>query len=86
MNINKTCTVVKSILAILVLSTSTGLNAQGMVSSDVMDAAQRLPAEMVTFADTVLYNGHIVSMDDADINTSPGTIAQAMAIHDGEEP
>lgn len=64
-------------------SLQSGVHAQNQVSQEIMDAAQRLPAEMVMWADTVLYNGHVVTMDDDGINTNPGTIAEALALRDG---
>ena len=33
--------------------------------------------------DTILYNGTIITVDDPSFNSSPGTIAQAIAIRDG---
>lgn len=35
------------------------------------------------FADRILLNGKIVTLDDHEVNENPGTIAQAMAIKDG---
>jgi len=46
-------------------------------------AAAQLPAAMVTWPDTVLLNGVIMTMDNEGINTNPGTIVQAMAISRG---
>jgi imidazolonepropionase-like amidohydrolase len=60
-----------------------GIHAQNNVSSDVLEAVQKLPPEMVSWADTVLYNGHIVTMDDNSISANPGSIVQAMALRDG---
>ncbi len=42
-----------------------------------------VPSEVVNYPDMVIYNGKIVSMDDAGFNVSPGTIAQAMAVRNG---
>jgi adenine deaminase len=50
---------------------------------DVRAAASKLPQEMVSWATTVLINGHIVTMDDRSISANPGTIVEAMAIRDG---
>ncbi|MGY8814270.1 MAG: amidohydrolase family protein [Gammaproteobacteria bacterium] len=57
-----------------------GANAQ---DSDVLAAVQKLPPEMVSWADTVLYNGHIVTMDNNEISVNPGSIVEAMALRDG---
>lgn len=46
-------------------------------------AAALLPPSMVTWPDTVLVNGSVVTMDDDGINTNPGTVAEAMAISKG---
>jgi predicted amidohydrolase YtcJ len=43
-----------------------------------------LPSEIVSYPDMIVYNGKIVSMDDAGFNTSPGTVAQAMAVRNGK--
>ncbi|NIN33970.1 MAG: hypothetical protein GTO60_02180, partial [Gammaproteobacteria bacterium] len=84
MNSNKSLYRTALIVALLTLMTFVhGLNAQSRVSSDVLEAVQKLPSEMVSWADTVLYNGHIVTMDDAGISASPGSIVEAMALKDG---
>ncbi|MBI4483562.1 MAG: amidohydrolase family protein [Acidobacteria bacterium] len=41
---------------------------------------QSIPPEVLAYPEMVLYNGKIVTMDDKAYNTSPGTIAQAIAI------
>ena len=40
----------------------------------------RIPVGLISYPDLILYNGKIVTMDDASLNNSPGTIVQAMAI------
>ena len=42
-----------------------------------------LPSEIASYPDMIVYNGKVVSMDDAGFNTNPGTIVQAMAIRNG---
>lgn len=37
-----------------------------------------------SFADLLLLNGKIVTMDEKGINTNPGTVAEAMAVRDGK--
>jgi len=34
-------------------------------------------------ADTIVYNAHIITLDDHDFNANPGTIVQAMAMRNG---
>ena len=34
------------------------------------------------YPDTIVYNANIITMDDASFSSSPGTIAEAMAIRD----
>lgn len=41
-------------------------------------------AGRVVYADSVFYNGKIVTLDDHSFSTSPGNIAQALAIKDGK--
>jgi len=41
---------------------------------------QDVPAELVAHPDLILYNGKIVTMDDASLNNSPGRIVEAMAV------
>jgi len=43
-----------------------------------------VPPELVSYPDTILHNGKVVTMDDKTTSTNPGTIVQAMAIRDGK--
>jgi predicted amidohydrolase YtcJ len=43
-----------------------------------------IPVQVIAWADTVLLNGKIVSMDNDGVNTDPGQIFQAMAVRDDE--
>ena len=45
-----------------------------------------VPAELVFYPDTIVYNAKLVTMDDASvgINTPVGTITEAMAVRDGK--
>lgn len=45
--------------------------------------AEDVPAELISWPDTIYTNGVIVTLDEHELNDDPGTIAQAMAIHDG---
>jgi hypothetical protein len=58
---------------ILVLSAG-NVGAQG--------ASQSYPSAVLQFADTVYVNAIIVTLDDHEMNSNPGTIAQAMAVRD----
>ncbi|MBI4463493.1 MAG: amidohydrolase family protein, partial [Acidobacteria bacterium] len=52
----------------------TGVRAQEMV---------QVPLRIVSYADMIVYNGKVVTMDDRTQNPVPGTVGQAMAIRDG---
>lgn len=41
-----------------------------------------LPPEVVQFPDSIYMNGHVVTLDDHEMNANPGTIAQAIAVRD----
>ena len=41
-----------------------------------------VPTELVYYPDLIIYNGKIVTMDDASLNNSPGRTFEAMAIRD----
>ncbi|MCZ6488933.1 MAG: amidohydrolase family protein [Acidobacteria bacterium] len=45
-----------------------------------------VPEEIVIYPDRIIHNGKIATMDDTSfgLNTSPGTMAEAMAIRDGK--
>ena len=60
-----------SLLTVLMLITSVSTQAQ----SD-------LPPQVISWADTILFNGKIFTMDDDGQNKTPGTTAQAMAVRD----
>ncbi|NNE37034.1 MAG: hypothetical protein HKN08_01915, partial [Gammaproteobacteria bacterium] len=44
--------------------------------------AQDYPSAILQFADTVYTNATIVTLDDHEMNSNPGTIAEAMAVRD----
>ena len=46
--------------------------------------AEPIPAELVTYPEMIVYNGKIVTMDDASFDPNPGTVAQAMAVRKGK--
>ena len=46
--------------------------------------AGSVPEQILAYPGTILYNGKIFTMDDTRINTSVGTIAEAMAVRDGK--
>jgi predicted amidohydrolase YtcJ len=43
-----------------------------------------VPASMVNYADTILYNGKVVTMDDRSTSQSLGKVGQAMAVREGK--
>ena len=45
-------------------------------------SARSLPPEILRYADVVYVNAHIVTLDVHEVNSDPGTIAEAMAIRD----
>jgi len=63
------------IVVFWVMLLSTGVRGQQSVTA---------PAELTAYPDLILYNGKIVTMDDASFASNVGTIAQAMAIRDGK--
>ena len=59
---------------VVVLVMLLGVHVRGQQALD------NVPPELVAYPDWVVYNGKIVSMDDATLNNSVGTTYQAMAI------
>ena len=57
-----------------------------VVSYGTMGLAQdvTVPARLVDYPEMILYNGKIVTMDDTSFTSNVGTIAEAMAVRDGE--
>jgi predicted amidohydrolase YtcJ len=43
-----------------------------------------VPVEVVSYADMVVYNGKVMTMDDPSTNPTPGRMEQAMAIRNGK--
>ena len=60
-------------LAVLVILASANVFAQN---------AGNLPAEVVRYADVVYVNAHIVTLDNHEMNSDPGSIVEAMAVRD----
>ena len=58
----------------------------GVVAYGTMGLAQdvTVPARLVDYPEMILYNGKIVTMDDTSFTSNVGTIAEAMAVRDGE--
>lgn len=46
--------------------------------------AQDLPAELVRYPDSIYMNAVVVTVDNHEMNTDPGTIVEAIALRDGE--
>ncbi len=57
-----------------------------VVSYGTMGWAQNVtvPSRLVDYPEMILYNGKIVTMDDTSFTSNVGTIAEAMAVRDGE--
>ncbi len=43
-----------------------------------------VPVQVISYADMVVYNGKVMTMDDSSTNQTPGKMGQAMAIRDGK--
>jgi predicted amidohydrolase YtcJ len=43
-----------------------------------------IPLQLIAWADMVLINGQIITIDNDEFNNEPGTVAQAMAVRDGK--
>ena len=71
------------VLSLGVFAVTPLANADHVTVEEIRAAASVLPKSMVTWADTVLLNGHIVTMDDRSISTNPGSIVEAMALQNG---
>ncbi|MBI4484059.1 MAG: amidohydrolase family protein [Acidobacteria bacterium] len=57
----------------------------GPAFAEMNPAAQGgLPPEVLSFPDLIIHHAKVVTMDDAAINTSPGTLAEAVAVRDGK--
>jgi hypothetical protein len=54
----------------------------GFINVYAQDARQTLPAEILRYADSVYINATIITVDNHQMNSDPGTIVQAMAIRD----
>jgi len=67
-------------LAVLLYGLPSIVQAQ---NASLWEMSGKFPTELISWADTVLFNGHIVTMDDANISVNPGTIGEAMALRDG---
>ena len=65
-----------TLIATLFLLPYDQVNAQG---------AGRVPEKILHYADTIVVNGNIVTMDNKEmLADDPGSIVQAMAIRDGK--
>jgi hypothetical protein len=45
--------------------------------------AQKIPELLVEYPDLIVHNAKIITVDDHEYNSNPGTIARAMAVRDG---
>ena len=53
-----------------------------LLIASVTFAQGKFPSQIISYADTILFNGKVVSMDDDGTNTNVGTMTQAMAVRD----
>lgn len=54
------------------------------VSTTLAQQTVTVPEQVAHYADMIVYDGKVVTMDDASTNPTPGKIAQAMAVRDGK--
>jgi len=47
-------------------------------------AQGNIPAALIQYPELIVHNGKIITVDDSDYNSNPGTIVQAMASRDGK--
>ena len=55
-----------------------------ILSSVMAQETATVPVQVISYADMVVYNGKVVTMDDSTTNPVPGKIGQAMATRDGK--
>jgi predicted amidohydrolase YtcJ len=55
-----------------------------LISGPIYAQGTNIPNQIISWADTILTNGKIVSMDDVRLNENLGTTVEAMAIRDGK--
>ncbi len=53
-----------------------------LVTSEINAQETAIPQELMHYADLVVYNAKLYTMDDRSTNPTPGRIAQAMAVQD----
>lgn len=47
-------------------------------------SAQAIPDILIEYPDLIIHNGKIITVDDHEYNSNPGTIVQAMSVRDGK--
>ena len=55
-----------------------------LLYSQTVAAQGNLPDILVNYPDLIVHNAKIITVDDHEYNSNPGTIAQAMAVRDGK--
>lgn len=60
------------------------LAAGTLLNTDDLSAQNSVPELLVNYPDLIVHNGKIITVDDHEYNSNPGTIAQAMAVRDGK--
>ena len=76
----------------IIMARFTGLSCKSFLLAGVLlisgvvhaQGSGNIPTQLIAWADTILINGQIVSMDDHSMNTNLGTTAEAMAVRDGK--
>lgn len=66
----------------LKLFISINLVISGLFSVHAQQTTQPLPAEIIRYADSIYMNATIITVDNHEMNSDPGSIVQAMAIRD----
>lgn len=55
-----------------------------VIPAAIAQETATVPVQVISYADMVVYNGKVMTMDDRSTNPTPGKAAQAMAIRDGK--
>ena len=55
-----------------------------IVPAAIAQQTATVPVQVISYADMIVYNGKVMTMDDRSTNQTPGTMGQAMAIRDGK--
>ena len=61
----------------------TAMMMTAVLFTQTVVAQGRIPGLVLEYPDLIVHNAKIITIDDTDYNSNPGTIAQAMAVRDG---